>query len=72
MIVLPAGANKANYPYRYELEGQDALTLDGGRWSFIGYYENDLTGRAIHREFTGGPCQCSADPHAVWGPEFYD
>jgi hypothetical protein len=70
VVTLPAGFNKANYPYRYELEGSNAVDIsfaaEPGVWAYIGYYEDDLTGRAINREGAGASCGCTADPFPLY------
>lgn len=72
VIALPAGFNRANYPYRYELEDANALDLTFAvqpeQWAYIGYYEDDLTGRAIQVDGAGYPCGCSADPYTTYSP----
>lgn len=72
VILLPANTNRPNYPYRYELEDENALDLsfaaEPGEWAYVGYYENDLTGRAINRGGIGASCGCSADPYPIYSP----
>lgn len=70
VVELPAGFNKPNYPYRYELEGENAVDISfaaaAGVYAYIGYYEDDLTGRAINRDGIGASCGCVADPFLLY------
>lgn len=70
VVTLPPNFNKANYPYRFELEGENAVDIsfaaEVGTYAYIGYYEDDLTGRAINRDGVGTSCGCTADPFPLY------
>lgn len=64
VLTIPAGANRANYPYELPLTGENALDMSfasqPGTYAYIGYYEDDLPlgTHAIRREFTGENSGC--------------
>mgnify|MGYP006899131128 CR=1 FL=1 len=73
VVTIPAGANKAGYPYSFALEDENAVDVTfasaPGAFAYLGYYEDDLgNARAVNKEFTGGPCGCPGDTWATWGP----
>jgi hypothetical protein len=41
---------------------------NGGRVYYIGYYEDDLTGNALRKDFYEYGCNCAADPYPYYSP----
>jgi hypothetical protein len=66
-FTMSAGENKPYFPFVVPLEGVDISFAGEGATCYVGYYEDDLTGYAIPRDYTCGPCYCDNDPFSTWG-----
>ncbi len=66
-FVVPAGENKAGYPFAVDVLNQSLAAATGyGGKAYLGYYEDDLPAGVHAINHQVGPCGCANDPFAKW------